>query len=156
MKPFSRLLGAFVGVLIGAISLSAMADPNCHGKFPNPITDYCWSCSFPIGLAGGVKVTMGQDENTSSNTSGSPFCACTDPPQVGMRMSFWEPARMVDVTRTPYCFVGMGGVSMDFGISAPRHAQTNQKEGRSPHALRYCWTTHAWRRACSTSPISPR
>ena len=41
MKPFSRLLGAFVGVLIGAISLSAMADPNCHGKFPNPITDYC-------------------------------------------------------------------------------------------------------------------
>ena len=135
MKPFSRLLGAFVGVLIGAISLSAMADPNCHGKFPNPITDYCWSCSFPIGLAGGVKVTMGQDENTSSNTSGNPFCACTDPPQVGMRMSFWEPARMVDVTRTPYCFVGMGGVSMDFGISAPRHAQTNQKEGRSPHAF---------------------
>lgn len=80
MKPFSRLLGAFVGVMIGAISLSAIADPNCHGKFPNPITDYCWSCSFPIGLAGGVKVTMGQDENTSSNTSGNPFCACTGSP----------------------------------------------------------------------------
>ncbi len=141
---FRQLLAGLTLLCVGLISTGVQADPNCTGKFANPITDYCWSCTFPIGLAGGNTVTMGQDENTSSiNTSGNPFCACTNPPKVGMRMSFWEPARMVDVTRTPYCFVGMGGVSMDFGIDTPRHAQTGKSEAKAPSAFYHAhWYTN--------------
>ena len=134
MNILTRLLNALAISFVSVFSANVVANPNCHGKFPNPITDVCWSCSFPIGLAGGAKVTMGQDENTSSS-SGSPFCACSNPPKIGLKMSFWEPARMVDVTRTPYCFVGLGGISMDFGIDAPRHAQTGKSEARSPSAF---------------------
>lgn len=141
---FRRFLAATAALLVGALSSNVMADPNCHGTFANPITDYCWSCSFPIKLAGSSATTMGQDENTSSlDTSGNPFCACTDPPQVGMKMGFWEPSRMVDVTRTPYCFVGMGGVSMDFGIETAKHAQTAKSEARSPSAFYHAhWYTN--------------
>ncbi len=130
-----------VTCLFGMCSGSAIADPNCHGKFANPITDYCWSCTFPIGLGGSAKVKMGQDDNDSSPDN--MLCACTDPPKVGLNMSFWEPARLVDVTRTPYCFVGLGGVTMDFGIDTPRHAQTAKSEGRSPSAFYHAhWYTN--------------
>jgi len=28
----------------------ARAAPACHGKFANPITDICWSCTFPMSI----------------------------------------------------------------------------------------------------------
>jgi conjugal transfer pilus assembly protein TraU len=31
---------------------------------------------------------------------------------IGFPVSFWEPARLVDITRTPYCMIGLGGVAM--------------------------------------------
>ena len=52
-----------VACVLAICSGSASADPNCHGKFANPITDYCWSCTFPIGLGGSAKVKMDQDDN---------------------------------------------------------------------------------------------
>lgn len=141
---FFRRLFAYATLLMSLnISSMAIADPNCTGAFANPITDYCWSCSFPIKLAGSSAATMGQDENNSSLNSSDPFCTCTDPPQVGMKMGFWEPSRMVDITRTPYCFVGMGGVSMDFGIDTAKHAQTGKSEARSPSAFYHAhWYTN--------------
>ena len=29
----------------------------CKGKFANPITDICWSCMFPLRIAGTVSYT---------------------------------------------------------------------------------------------------
>ena len=130
----TTLAAAWVIVILG-ISPVAVAGPNCHGKFANPITDYCWSCSFPIGIGHMAKVTMNQDENNSSIGGSNIFCACTDPPKIGFRSSFWEPSRLVDVTRTPYCFVGLGGVEIDFGIDAPRHAQTASVSKDGGHAF---------------------
>ncbi|MCV5837072.1 TraU family protein, partial [Escherichia coli] len=31
---------------------AASADSACEGRFVNPITDICWSCIFPIKVAG--------------------------------------------------------------------------------------------------------
>lgn len=46
----------------------------------------------------------------------SPICACGTPiPRIGITTGFWEPIALVDVTRTPYCMVNLGGVQFDMG-----------------------------------------
>jgi len=105
-------------VILVALASPALAGPTCHGKFINPITDICWSCAFPMTIGPAKIMTFGQEDN-SSNPS-SPVCACSNPPKVGLSTGFWEPVRQVDVTRSPYCFVSLGGVTIDVGIYAPR------------------------------------
>ena len=107
------------------LSSVANAAVQCHGKFANPITDYCWSCIFPLTIGKNQVLTMSQEDIPSITSGGSvPFCACGS--KFGMKMGFWEPSRLMDVTRTPYCFVGLGGVTIDFGFRAPKHTQTQQ------------------------------
>lgn len=85
-------------------SLSA----KCVGKFVNPVTDICWKCIFPITISG-VRVASGEDTPNPQR----PLCYCNNPlPRVGIPISFWEPVRLVDVTRTPYCMVNLGGLEM--------------------------------------------
>lgn len=85
----------------------------CSGRFVNPITDICWSCLFPISI-GPVKVNTGGREDTD-NPHQIP-CLCPRPPLPvpvpGIPVGFWEPARLVDVTRIPYCMVSMGGLQL--------------------------------------------
>ncbi len=85
----------------------------CSGRFVNPITDICWSCLFPISI-GPVTVSGGGREDTS-NPHQIP-CFCSRPPiplpVPGIPVGFWEPARLVDVTRIPFCMVSMGGLKM--------------------------------------------
>ena len=94
-----------------AISLFALqfqgvdAFAGCAGKFVNPITDICWKCIFPMTIAG-VPVVSGEDTPNIP----SPLCYCKDQYRVGIPISFWEPVRLVDVTRTPFCMVNMGGI----------------------------------------------
>lgn len=94
-------------LMIEVLSLSALQAGQCVGKFINPITDVCWKCIFPITIAG-IKVASGEDTSNETN----PLCFCKNPPRVGIPISFWEPVRLVDVTRTPYCMVSLGGISM--------------------------------------------
>ena len=88
----------------------------CPGRFVNPITDICWSCFFPLSI-GPVKVNTGGREDTP-NPSSLP-CFCPRPPLPGtwpgIPVGFWEPARLVDVTRRPFCMVNMGGLSLGGG-----------------------------------------
>jgi conjugal transfer pilus assembly protein TraU len=87
------------------------ASSDCPGKFINPITDICWKCVFPIRIAG-VKVAKGGPDPDS--TPKRPICFCkgkTPPvPVPGIPVSFWEPVRLVDVVRKPFCLVNMGGM----------------------------------------------
>lgn len=98
--------------------------PTCVGKFMNPITDICWSCIFPIRLAGIPILTMSQEDNNSSPNSILCFCSSSI---IGIPISFWEPARMVETVRSPYCFPSLGGLKMDVGIDAPAHGRNLQK-----------------------------
>lgn len=45
-----------------------------------------------------------------------PICFCKRPPipvpVPGLPISFWEPVRLVDVTRLPYCLVNLGGLKI--------------------------------------------
>jgi conjugal transfer pilus assembly protein TraU len=78
----------------------------CVGRFVNPISDICWSCIFPITI-GGMRVSASGEDTPNPRQL---ICTCTKPvPRIGVPISFWEPARLVDVTRTPYCLQLVAG-----------------------------------------------
>ena len=120
MSFFSRL--AVTGALLGTLTWIGMAQAaaTCHGRFMNPITDICWSCVFPLTIGSAAILADGQIDIANAS---SLLCACSSPPRVGVSIGFWEPVRMVDVTRTPFCMVGLGGIAIDPGAHVPRGAQ---------------------------------
>lgn len=108
----------WLGGLVAALGLLAIpahaaqdvsAKLTCQGKFLNPITDICWSCVFPIKLGGKVVLNQNSQEDNDSTPSGW-FCSCEKPSRVGVTVSFWEPTHLVEVVRTPFCMVSMGGI----------------------------------------------
>lgn len=103
---------------------------NCVGRFVNPVTDICWKCVFPLTIMG-LDIVKG---NASPPVPQTPVCVCNRPPfnlQVpGIPVGFWEPVRMVDVTRTPYCLVNMGGMQVaSSGINYRGDVEENPDDG---------------------------
>ena len=118
------------------VPLTAFGAPSCHGKFMNPITDICWSCAFPMSLGSASLITQGQDDIANPS---SPVCFCDNPPRVGLSIGFWEPVRLVDVTRQPFCMVALGGISLDPGVDAPRGAQVSHDSQTSTSFYQVHW-----------------
>ncbi|AIL66153.1 conjugal transfer pilus assembly protein TraU (plasmid) [Rickettsiales bacterium Ac37b] len=100
----------------------------CTGHFVNPITDINWKCLFPITL-GSIEI-IGSDLVDTKNPS-SPICICPKGgvPVPGIVGGFFEPARMVDISAEPYCFVNMGGMKIDMGME--RHQGGRPKASSS-------------------------
>lgn len=96
-------------ILLILIFSSSDLNSKCVGKILNPVTDVCWSCIFPITL-GGIPLVKGGREDT--NNPKRLVCTCMKGiiPQVGVPISFWEPYRVVEVTRTPWCMMTLGGI----------------------------------------------
>jgi len=107
VRAYIRDLRIILTVICIITANASMATP-CVGKFVNPISDICWSCIFPIKI-GNINLYSGGREDTK-NPSAMP-CMCPKGPisVPGLPISFWEPVRLADVTRTPYCMVGLGG-----------------------------------------------
>lgn len=104
----------------------------CSGRFVNPITDICWSCLFPITI-GPVNINRSGREDTP-NPAQIP-CWCPRPPIPGLvpgvPVGFWEPSRLVDVTRVPFCMVNMGGLQLGnstvgYGVHGTKGLSTTQ------------------------------
>lgn len=125
-------------LLLMAIFARESAAGVCQGKFANPITDICWSCQFPVTI-GGVDVASASQEDTP-NPSGV-MCTCLEPPRLGTKVGFWEPVRRVDVTRTPYCFVSLGGMKLDPGIHAPEGEVRLQQDTTKQSSYQVHWYT---------------
>jgi conjugal transfer pilus assembly protein TraU len=131
-----RNLGAWLGrglltVLALVFAGALHAGPTCSGRFPNPLTDICWSCIFPLSIGGSPVLVSDQEDTT--NPGGNPLCGCP-PLRVGIKTGFWEPSRLVEVTRTPYCFMTLNGLELDLGIAAPRHHRSHSGE-RASHSF---------------------
>lgn len=100
----------------------------CRGKFINPLTDIQWSCLLPMTI-GGKNVTPGKKDY--EKYGGLPVCSCPGvPPKFGIKVSFFEPTRLVDVTRIPYCLVGLGGISVSQS-TVRKHGTIRVKEDSS-------------------------
>jgi conjugal transfer pilus assembly protein TraU len=127
-------------LIILATNLSA----KCHGKFVNPITDICWECVLPITL-GGMNITGGKPDTKNPKKL---VCFCEKPPSPvkvpGIPVSFWEPARLVDVTRTPYCMVNLGGMQLAGGDSLNGRGSVATGGGGSQRSLKHSFYQVHW------------
>lgn len=98
-------------LISSATSFNVNAGANCTGNFPNFVSDVCWSCTFPLRFFGSSSIDNGQED---TNTLGSKsICNCGV--ELGIPISFWEPVRLVDVVRAPYCLTNLGGVQPSVG-----------------------------------------
>ena len=101
-------------LLIALFSLSSMAEEGkCNGRFLNPITDICWSCMFPITIG---KIPLIRSSKFKDTTNPSmPVCFCDRggiPMVPGLTIGFWEPIRLIEITKTPFCLVSLGGLKV--------------------------------------------
>lgn len=70
---------------------------------------------FPLRVAG-VPLN-GSNSGRPSGSASSPLCFCPGDlgvPTPGVTISMWEPARLIELQRTPGCLSSMGGVRLPF------------------------------------------
>ncbi|MEO0347727.1 MAG: conjugal transfer pilus assembly protein TraU [Pseudomonadota bacterium] len=115
-------------LLIIIIMVPGFASAKCQGvgRFVNPITDICWSCLFPLSI-GNIKVSASKRPDTPNPATIPCMCNKGGLPVPGIPVGFWEPVRLADVTRHPYCMVSLGGISLGDGF---------QKTGANVYAVK--------------------
>ena len=123
---FTSLLRWLSGLALAAGGAAAGAT-TCTGKFPNPITDICWSCILPLSIGSARIGDFGSQEDIEN--PGSPLCTCGVNPVIGLSVGFWEPARHVEAVRKPFCLTSLGGIDLNPGIPAPEAARFTRSEG---------------------------
>ena len=120
-----------ISILLSSGSVEAMS---CGGRFPNPITDVCWKCLFPIYI-GPVPITFG--ETPTLDAPPPLICTCPAPPplfiRIGLGISFWEPARVAEAVRTPFCFPTLGGTVIS-GLPF-KNGMNSARDGRTGNAF---------------------
>lgn len=86
------------------------------GQFVNPITDVAWQEIFPVKIAG-ITIAGASGNYDTPDPASYPVCACPAPPpifyRIGIPVSFWEPARLIETVATPYYFPSLG-FGLDF------------------------------------------
>ena len=66
-----------------------------------------YTAMFPLRIAG-IPIIPGRIQDVGGSVS-SPICICPDPiPRIGIPVSFFEPSRLIEVVKDPYCFPSMG------------------------------------------------
>ncbi len=76
----------------------------------------------------GVEILKGTLPDMQSTVS-SPLCICPDPfPRIGIPVSFFEPSRLIEVVKDPYCFPTMG---FGLNISKLQTGTTGDSHDRS-------------------------
>ena len=78
------------------------------------ITDIPWDSMFPIRLAGVTISPSG--EGRPANSTNKVMCACEDDLGFyvpGFTQSMWEPARLIELVRSPNCMMTLGGSDIE-------------------------------------------
>jgi conjugal transfer pilus assembly protein TraU len=101
---------------VAAVAVLCMgrAEARCNDDdFINPVSDIVWDCIFPISIMG---IPLDFGDHPPDNQSSGIFCQCTGQGiyGIGFLVGFWEPARMIDTVKDPWCFPGLG-MDMDLG-----------------------------------------
>ncbi|MDD3580110.1 MAG: TraU family protein [Desulfobacca sp.] len=82
------------------------------------MSDICWDCIFPI-IIGGIPLGGSTSDAPSGRAHPAiPFmCLCEGElgPSIGAPIGFWEPARLIELTRVPYCSPLLGGINLQPG-----------------------------------------
>jgi conjugal transfer pilus assembly protein TraU len=92
----------------------SLSCPDAELFGPKLFTDICWSCLFPIRVAG-FSITPGDAPDLAS-TESTCLCASNGGPYMpGIVNSMWEPARIIELVRRPGCSMALGGANLNFG-----------------------------------------
>ena len=144
----SRRLAPPAALALLAVLWAAPASAqSCTGRFVNPISDVCWECIFPISIG---PITIGSVSGVLDTPNpSSPICLCGSPiPRIGLSLGVWEPARLVDATRAPWCFPNLGGLTINPGLPAGRGrtgaAGGDGAKGSVWHAHYYMYPLLSW------------
>lgn len=106
MRWKSRLFIVLLAVITLFITENSYG--TCKNNFINPITDINWEGIFPITV-GGIDINLGGSElaeDTPPDSIKSPICICGI--KLGITAGLWEPARLADTVKDPYCFTTIG------------------------------------------------
>lgn len=120
-------------VLLVLISAVVKADPGCHNANvigSKLITDICWSCLFPIKVAG-VAMANGNGVIPEGATN-SALCSCDQGGGMitpGVTTSMWEPARLIEFQRVPGCSSVLNGTRFPFDRTFQGHHGTGVNDG---------------------------
>ena len=96
----------------------------CKSSFIDLIKDVHWEGVFPIEIAGveakrmNVKDPASEGLETNPDKLKSVMCVCKEGTKlkIGLTASYWEPARVVETTKMPFCFPTLG-IRMSSGSS---------------------------------------
>lgn len=116
------------------VMLLALASGHAHAQLPSGlacpkadplqtfITKVCWKAIFPIRLMG-ANWNFGLSESGSSRppeAASHALCACKSStggiPTLGVTLGYWQPARIIEVVRKPYCHPSLGGLDVDLSV----------------------------------------
>lgn len=141
-KRLTQLLCTLLALLL--VLPAPLQANTCKGKFPNPITDIYWKGIFPLRI-GPLNASFGQED---SGDKPSLLCACPAPAplfiRIGIGVSFWEPARVSEVVKKPFCSPLLGGVTFgDFGVAQGTNDASGERKAMY-HAHFYIYPLLAW------------
>lgn len=115
VRKFLLALTTSATLFVAGAQSAYASDPGCHDArlFQRLITDFCWSCIFPLKVVG-ITMAGGKAPDEANST---PFCYCNDNlgvPRPGIATSMWEPARMIEFQRVSGCSSVLGGHRFPF------------------------------------------
>lgn len=112
-----KRLRAILAVALATVSISLAAaeagkdfNLDCEdGKILTGIIDkICWSCVLPMRI-------MGVGPKPAGAASSKPVCLCNDSngvPEIGWQLGYFQPARIEEVVKTPWCSPFLGGIKL--------------------------------------------
>ena len=115
----TTIIGAGALLPLGSVQADTPGCMNAQVLGPKLITDICWSCMFPLKVAG-IPLSGGSG-GAPSDAADQPVCACDDNlglPRPGIPMSLWEPARLIEFQRVPGCSSVLNGIRFPFDRTA--------------------------------------
>ncbi|CAC9527362.1 IncF plasmid conjugative transfer pilus assembly protein TraU [uncultured Gammaproteobacteria bacterium] len=93
-------------ILLATFGSKAYAG-SCSDSFLSIPTEVNWQCIFPISIGGVVE--MGDGQSLGDEGIGDSICVCgSSNPTIGISVSFWEPARVIDTVRDAWCMNAIG------------------------------------------------
>ena len=97
----------------------------------NMISNICWTCVLPMRI-------MGVGPKPDGAAPNKVMCSCTDSngiPSVGWQLGYFQPARVEEVVRTPWCSPFLGGIKLqDSSFEIGQH-DSKPADGKSDLAF---------------------
>ncbi len=118
MNNVRVLLFASLALLSSGLAAGPIANvacPNAQILGRGLIDRVCWSCMFPMRLLG-IDIFNMNGGRAPPDRASQALCLCGGDlskgqlPVLGFTMGFWQPLRLIEVVRRPYCFPALGGM----------------------------------------------